>query len=241
MRPNGGWWPRHGSARPRKQSCLQRTVAAGQGDRSHRCHGEPTDAEQNNSHRVQDAAVLGTALLHNNTTVILRFWIQGCPISGSVPGYVGWDPEQSDPVNDILAMTEGLVFKVLCSSQNRSGILWIQTTEGVSNAATASHAAVSAQQPLNTLVVWCGSSGPEIPQWQHIWSHHSEQKDMSMIRGRWHLSISKIIGTFLLIEEVCELLNEQRIPSLKTQPCYTLGNVLTTFSDLYVTFFVTGS
>lgn len=66
------------------------------GGQTHRCDLGPTDAEQDDSHRAQDAAVLGTALFHNNTTAILRFWIQGCPTPGSVPGYVGWDPEQPD-------------------------------------------------------------------------------------------------------------------------------------------------
>lgn len=80
----------------------------GRGDRPHSCDLEPTDAEQIDSGRVQDAAVLRTALCHNKTTVILRFQIQRCPIPGSVPGYVGWEPEQPNPVNDILPMAEGL-------------------------------------------------------------------------------------------------------------------------------------
>lgn len=56
------------------------------GGTDHRCELGPqmlsrtTHAE----FRLQDAAVLRTALFHNNTTGILRFWIQGCPIPGSV-------------------------------------------------------------------------------------------------------------------------------------------------------------
>lgn len=60
------------------------------------------------THRAQDAAVLRTPLFHNNISVILRFWIQGCPIPGSVPGCVRWDPEQFDPVNGHPAHDRGV-------------------------------------------------------------------------------------------------------------------------------------
>lgn len=88
--PNGGWWPRHCSCHTREPelSAKDRVCRAGGTDPTG-VTWDPQMLSRDDTHRVQDAAVQRAALFHNNTTVIVRFWIQGCPIPGSVPGYVG--------------------------------------------------------------------------------------------------------------------------------------------------------